>query len=679
MKPIEELLKNLARPEVLEFGLVTNRLPSVNVGGKFEPVDQEAPPTDVVIEMLSKMGGERHVEALGERPTQWTTRVDGIGVLAVAAIRRGDVVQARFTVVRRDSERQAAAPVSHTHAGPPPVRPGREASVPKVRVTSPLASTLQGTQGAAPPPSTDDVPRPLPARRAAGAPAPAPALKPKTEPSVAPPAPAPEPAAAAQDDAPWDEQEDDDEPTVQTASPPVSRSVAPPVSKPAEEEIEPRPKPARRPEVVKRPSIAPMVAAAPVAPPAEEDLEADTQALAREGLPKREEPPPATEASGAPRITSEVISEVPSTEPSVAADVRPLAEVTPEEVLGVAAALRAAVVHVVAGRPLLARVGVDLVSHGPEISADDAMKLARSILPPASWQRFEQEGACEAVVDVPRFGRVRATLSRQRTGAKITFRTAPRKAPGHDQLGLPAALVDAVLVPGLVVVSAPAGHGRTTTLAGIVSLLSAESSGSVVVLEEPIEYVHAKARGLIVHREVGTMARSFAYAVRTSFAQDADALVVGDVRDPDTAREVLNAIEALRLVVIAVRATSVARGFARLVDMLPRAEQARAVRTLAGSLTVAVNQRLVPSGDRARRHLASEVLPATPAVRAALREGRVDALTAGDPAPEGYVSLEESLASLVTRGLVSLESAKSLTEHGSVLEALAGGRAPKKG
>src|SRR3954453_12862306 len=119
MKPIEELLKNLGRPEVLEFGLVTNRLPSVNIGGKFEPVDDEAPTTDALLQMLVTMGGSRYVEQLSERPVQWTTRLDGVGVIAVAAIMRKDIVQARFTVARRDatpSRAPAPNPLTQTQS-----------------------------------------------------------------------------------------------------------------------------------------------------------------------------------------------------------------------------------------------------------------------------------------------------------------------------------------------------------------------------------------------------------------------------------------------------------------------------------------------------------------------------------------------------------------------------------
>lgn len=144
MKTIEELLKNLARPEVMEFGLVTNRLPSVNIGGKFEPVDDEAPSTERLMQMLVTMGGSRHVDSLNDKPVQWTTRLEGVGVIAVAAIMRKDVVQARFTVQKREPAgptREAAAaptptplPVSSPMASAPPAaQPPRELVVPPPR------------------------------------------------------------------------------------------------------------------------------------------------------------------------------------------------------------------------------------------------------------------------------------------------------------------------------------------------------------------------------------------------------------------------------------------------------------------------------------------------------------------------------------------------------------------
>src|SRR3954468_10445453 len=144
MKTIEELLKNLARPEVLEFGLVTNRLPSVNIGGKFEPVDDEAPSNERVRQMLVTMGGGRYIDTLSEKPVQWSTRLDGVGVIAVAAILRKDVVQARFTVSKRD----AASARSLITATQPSLTSGSPA-VPAVRTSE---KALPTAGASAPPP-----------------------------------------------------------------------------------------------------------------------------------------------------------------------------------------------------------------------------------------------------------------------------------------------------------------------------------------------------------------------------------------------------------------------------------------------------------------------------------------------------------------------------------------------
>src|SRR5437667_10110681 len=130
MKTIEELLRNLARPEVLEFALASDRLPCVKVGGSFQPVDGAAPSTDAILQMLVGVGGSRYVESLSSKPTQWTTRLDNLGVVTVSAIMRNDVVQARFTLTKREivaaPARPSAPPPAASPAptgGSPPVPP----------------------------------------------------------------------------------------------------------------------------------------------------------------------------------------------------------------------------------------------------------------------------------------------------------------------------------------------------------------------------------------------------------------------------------------------------------------------------------------------------------------------------------------------------------------------------
>jgi twitching motility protein PilT len=273
MKTIEDLLKNLARPEVLEFGLVTNRLPSVNIGGKFEPVDDEAPSTERLMQMLVTMGGGRHVDSLSDKPVQWTTRLDGVGVIAVAAIMRKDVVQARFTVAKREGAagrslaslpaqsapaQQAAQPQPQPQlsAGGPPKRPSDRAAVAQSASVRPQP-TGQGPQpvGVKPHPASG-AERAAPVVRAAPSsasmlaakPSPiqpqviksvtasqsVPVVQPQPEPATLPQAPAKKRPPDPEQEGEWD---DDDEPTLQTLSPPVTGQPG-----------EPRPKPARRSE-----------------------------------------------------------------------------------------------------------------------------------------------------------------------------------------------------------------------------------------------------------------------------------------------------------------------------------------------------------------------------------------------------------------------------------------------
>src|SRR5579863_6081418 len=104
------MLRTLARTDVTEFAVVSDRLPCVKVSGKFEPVDDVAQNTDSILEMLVSAGGSRYVDSLGPRPSQWTTRVEGLGTIGVTALMRDDVVQARFILSKRDARGGPPAP-----------------------------------------------------------------------------------------------------------------------------------------------------------------------------------------------------------------------------------------------------------------------------------------------------------------------------------------------------------------------------------------------------------------------------------------------------------------------------------------------------------------------------------------------------------------------------------------
>jgi twitching motility protein PilT len=581
MKPIEELLQSLGKPEVLEFGLVTNRLPSVNIDGKFAPVDDEAPTTDQLLQMLVAMGGGRHVEQLSERPVKWTARLDGVGVIAIAAIMRKDIVQARFTVARRDVAVKAEAPTASSSAA---AMTGQ---------SSPQGAELARAQG-----DLGDV--------LAKAPVLAPsAPKVQRGPSAKNPQPSPPPPPAL----PFDVLAlgDDDEPTVQTASPPVAR----PQQRAPGAAVVPRPK-AHSPAV-------------------------DT-------------------VDEAPRRNG-----------------------TLESYLAMAVAARASDLHVVAGRPVSLRIASELAPRTPPVDAEHVERLAREIVPERLRERLALDGACDFAIDHAQHGRFRVNVSRQRTGFKLCLRVIPREIPTLAGLALPEGIAAAATYArGLVLITGPAGHGKTTTLAALVDIFNRDTARHVVTIEDPIELVHSRKRAMISQREIGTHARSWASALAGALREDADVIVVGELRDAETLRAAIGASETGHLVIGTMCTPSAAMTVERIVDVFPRSEQARVRGSLANALRLVVGQRLVPSADRARLHAAVELLPSSSAVAALIREGRmseIGTLQQRGRSLAGAVGLDESLAALARDGKVSLADARQFAGSTQALEAAAARKA----
>jgi len=719
MKSIEELLRNLARPDVLEFGLVTNRLPSINVGGRFEPVDDHAPSTDRVIQMLVAMGGARFVDTLSERPVQWTTRLDGVGVIAVAAIMRKDVVQARFTVARRDPagarppqqmsavQTQSGPPVARKE-GPAPAVVVRPAQTPQAQA---FARTQQGGAAApAPTPAVQPTPSPVAAPPAAAQPSPS-----ASKIAVQAPKPAPAPAPALVVDEDDEDEEDDNEPTVQTFSPsgttpPKLPSAAPPSPTPIVEE--PRPKPARRPEDVVRESTDAEVSAAVdeleevkddveittndsgsrrmmAAKPAPLAVDTETTETDGESIEQTVEVVPGKdkkkeEAKSDPKLEAKTDPSLgtPKEEPKMATGAMPsmpmasaVPSTTPSGVialerekprvdsaaaldsfLAMAMAAHATDLHLVPGRPVLLRVASDLVARTQPIAPEHVDRIVRDIVPSRLREALDGEGACDFTIDHREHGRFRVNVSRHRSGTKLAVRALGQALPSIAALALPEPVSSAIRATrGLVLVTGPAGQGKSTTLAALVDAVNAASARHIYTIEDPIEHVHAKRRGCVTQRELGTHVRSWADGVNDALSSDVDLLVLGELRDEASVRAALVALDGARLVFATMNAASAAKAIGRLIQSVPVVEQARARATIAGSLRLVVGQRLVPSADRTRLCAAYEVIRGSVATHVAVRDDKLDALR---PA----LRLDESLAELVRTQKVTLDVAKQFAE-----------------
>ncbi len=178
---------------------------------------------------------------------------------------------------------------------------------------------------------------------------------------------------------------------------------------------------------------------------------------------------------------------------------------------------------------------------------------------------------------------------------KASLRLVSLYIPTLAFLGLPEAIAAATRHhQGLIVLTGPTGHGKTTTLAAVVDILNTESARHIITVEDPIEVIHPRKRAMMSQREVGTHTRSFQAALKAALREDPDVIVVGELRDTETVRIALEASETGHLVLGTMSTPSAAKTIDRLIDLFPPGDQQQVRMTLAGGLRLIVSQRLLP-------------------------------------------------------------------------------------
>lgn len=337
--------------------------------------------------------------------------------------------------------------------------------------------------------------------------------------------------------------------------------------------------------------------------------------------------------------------------------------------------------HVVAGRPALFRVAGELKPDGEVLGLAKVEQWLRVLVPERLRPVLEREGSCDFALEHPAHGRFRVSVSRQRTGLKGSFRLITRELPTLPSLGLPLELAQATRASqGLILIASPAGQGKTSTVAALVDLINSEAPRHVLTLEDPVEYVHPRKQALLSQREVGTHTRSTATALQSALREDPDVIVVGELRDVETARRVLAASQTGQLIITTLAASGVARALQRLIGLFPFAEQEHVRQVLASSLRLVIAQQLLPAADGLGVVAAAGSLPGSVALGRMLRENELGQLsTLQQRGRSGSaVRFDDSLAALVRSGKAKLEVARGFAENPEAFEAVvAGGGAPE--
>ncbi len=328
------------------------------------------------------------------------------------------------------------------------------------------------------------------------------------------------------------------------------------------------------------------------------------------------------------------------------------------------------------------------------LSAEDTFQLGYSMLNTFQKQKFEKFWELDLSYGVPGLGRFRVNIYRQRGAVGIAIRVIPMTIPSVESLNLPGMLKELTRKPrGLVLVTGPTGHGKSTSLAAMIDFINVERSVHIVTVEDPIEYLHQHKKSIVNQRELGFDTQSFPNALRAVLREDPNVVLIGEMRDLETISAALTIAETGHLVFATLHTANAAQSIDRIIDVFPPYQQQQIRIQLSMVMEAVISQQLLPNmryrGRQENRTVqprprlgstsgqvwpaieevgrvpAVEVMMATPAIRNLIREAKTHQVetsiqTGGQ---QGMQTMDQSLRDMHLRKLISLDDALSRAIH----------------
>lgn len=317
--------------------------------------------------------------------------------------------------------------------------------------------------------------------------------------------------------------------------------------------------------------------------------------------------------------------------------------------------------HLSEGEPPKIRVHGDVTAIREEpLTHEEMVELMEPICPPKLWKEYCEIGDADFAYEMDEKSRFRCNYMKQQRGYCCVFRLIPTKILTLEQLNVPEQIKRfGEMRSGLVLVTGPTGSGKSTTLAALIDYINTNFARHIITVEEPIEFVHPSKKSIITQREVPNNCPTFADGLRASLREDADIVLVGEMRDLETISLALTAAETGLLVFGTLHTNNARKTVDRIIDVFPAEQQPQARTMLAGSLRGVVAQLLMKRCDKPGRVAVNEILFATPAVSAIIREGATqklaDVITGGKGL--GMQFMDDAIWQKLQQGLVSPEEA----------------------
>jgi twitching motility protein PilT len=316
--------------------------------------------------------------------------------------------------------------------------------------------------------------------------------------------------------------------------------------------------------------------------------------------------------------------------------------------------------HCTAGERPKLRIDGDIVSASVEdvLSPKDTLSLAYSVLTENQKKRFEMEDELDFSFGIQNLARFRGNVFKQRGCVAMVLRMIPFNVLTFEDLGLPAVVSQLADRPrGLVLVTGPTGSGKSTTLAAVVDKINKGRKGHIITVEDPIEFIHSHQSCIVNQREVGTDTKSFSTALKYALREDPDVILVGEMRDLDTIASALTIAETGHLVLATLHTNSAAESINRIIDVFPSNQQSQVRAQLAFVLEGVMTQTLLQKASGRGRVMCAEIMVATPAIRALIRDDKIHQIYSSMQAGKkfGMQTMNDALYQAFVQRLVSKE------------------------